>query len=82
MFSVVFPGQGSQKNGMAKEFIDKFEIPYSILPDNIKFFNVLGNNDYNIKIQEPNGEFIKHLRKFKPDVVLNFDTSVRESKAV
>ena len=29
------------------------------------------DNDYNIKIQEPNGEFIKHLRKFKPDVVLN-----------
>ena len=29
------------------------------------------DNDYNIKIKEPNGEFIKHLRKFKPDVVLN-----------
>ena len=29
------------------------------------------DKDYNIKIQEPNGEFIKHLRKFKPDVVLN-----------
>ena len=29
------------------------------------------NTNYNIKIQEPNGEFIKHLRKFKPDVVLN-----------
>ncbi len=26
MFSVVFPGQGSQKLGMAKEFFDKFEI--------------------------------------------------------
>ena len=26
MFSVVFPGQGSQKIGMAKEFFDKFEI--------------------------------------------------------
>ena len=26
MFSVVFPGQGSQKVGMAKEFFDKFEI--------------------------------------------------------
>ena len=32
-----------------QQFIDKFEIPYSNLPDNIKFFNVLGNNDYNIK---------------------------------
>ncbi len=29
------------------------------------------DKDYNIKIQEPNGEFIKQLRKFKPDVVLN-----------
>ena len=26
MFSVVFPGQGSQKLGMAKEFFDKFEL--------------------------------------------------------
>ena len=26
MFSVVFPGQGSQKIGMAKDFFDKFEI--------------------------------------------------------
>ena len=26
MFSVVFPGQGSQKIGMAKEFFDNFEI--------------------------------------------------------
>ena len=32
---------------------------------------LIKDNDYNIKIQEPNGEFIKHLRKFKPDVVLN-----------
>ena len=26
MFSVVFPGQGSQKLGMAKAFFDKFEL--------------------------------------------------------
>ena len=26
MFSVIFPGQGSQKLGMAKEFFDKFEL--------------------------------------------------------
>ena len=32
---------------------------------------LIKNTNYNIKIQEPNGEFIKHLRKFKPDVVLN-----------
>ena len=30
MFSVVFPGQGSQKVGMAKEFFDKFEIVKNI----------------------------------------------------
>ena len=32
---------------------------------------LIKNSNYNIKIQEPNGEFIKYLRKFKPDVVLN-----------
>ena len=32
---------------------------------------LIKNRNYNIKIQEPNGEFIKYLRKFKPDVVLN-----------
>ncbi len=30
MFSVVFPGQGSQKVGMAKEFFDKFEVVKNI----------------------------------------------------
>ena len=33
MFSVVFPGQGSQKIGMAKEFFDKFEIVKKIYKD-------------------------------------------------
>ena len=33
MFSVVFPGQGSQKIGMAKEFFDKFEIVKKIFKD-------------------------------------------------
>ena len=33
MFSVVFPGQGSQKIGMAKEFFDKFEIIKKIFKD-------------------------------------------------
>ena len=33
MFSVVFPGQGSQKMGMAKEFFDKFEIVKKIFND-------------------------------------------------
>ena len=26
MFSVIFPGQGSQTIGMGKEFFDKFEL--------------------------------------------------------
>jgi len=35
-------------------------------------YSVLINNKYyKIKIQEPNGELIKNLKKFKPDVVLN-----------
>ena len=33
MFSVVFPGQGSQKIGMAKEYFDKFEIVKKIFKD-------------------------------------------------
>ena len=33
MFSVVFPGQGSQKIGMAKEFFDKYEIVKKIFKD-------------------------------------------------
>ena len=33
MFSVVFPGQGSQKIGMAKELFDKFEIAKRIFKD-------------------------------------------------
>ena len=33
MFSVVFPGQGSQKIGMAKEFFNKFEIAKKIFKD-------------------------------------------------
>ena len=33
MFSVVFPGQGSQKIGMAKEFFDKFEMVKKIFND-------------------------------------------------
>ena len=33
MFSVVFPGQGSQKIGMGKELFDKFEIVKKIFKD-------------------------------------------------
>ena len=30
-------------------FLEKFEIPYKILPNNIKFYNILGNKDYHLK---------------------------------
>ena len=33
MFSVVFPGQGSQKIGMAKEFFDKFDLVKKIFKE-------------------------------------------------
>ena len=33
MFSVIFPGQGSQMIGMAKDFFDKFEIVKSLFKD-------------------------------------------------
>ena len=33
MFSVVFPGQGSQKIGMAKDLFDKFEIVKKIFKE-------------------------------------------------
>ena len=41
MFSVVFPGQGSQKLGMAKEFFEKFELVKKLFHEwwNIKFTN-------------------------------------------
>ena len=31
------------------QFLEKFEIPYSILPNNMKFYNILGNRDYQLK---------------------------------
>jgi len=31
------------------KFLNNFEIPYSILPNNIKFYNILGNRDYHLK---------------------------------
>ena len=41
------------KSSEDKQFIDKFEKPYESLPNNIKFYQVLGNHDYfgNIKAQ-------------------------------
>jgi tartrate-resistant acid phosphatase type 5 len=31
------------------QFLEKFEIPYSVLPNNIKFYQILGNKDYHMK---------------------------------
>ena len=31
------------------QFLEKFEIPYKLLPNNIKFYNILGNRDYFLK---------------------------------
>lgn len=36
-------------------FLEKFEIPYKNLPDNIKFYNILGNRDYHLK-QSPQSQ--------------------------
>ena len=33
MFSIVFPGQGSQKIGMVKEFYDKYELAKELFKD-------------------------------------------------
>ena len=40
MFSVIFPGQGSQKLGMAKEFYDKFEIVKNIFKEADNTLNI------------------------------------------
>ncbi len=32
------------------QFLEKFEIPYKELPENIKFYNILGNKDYHLKV--------------------------------
>ena len=48
MFSVVFPGQGSQKLGMAKEFFEKFELVKKLFHEadeilNLPIFSLLKN---------------------------------------
>ena len=35
------------------------------------YSELLKNKKYKLKIQEPNGNLIKNLRKFTPDIVLN-----------
>ena len=40
MFSVVFPGQGSQKIGMIKEFYEKYDLAKKIFKDADKILNV------------------------------------------
>ena len=40
MFSVIFPGQGSQKVGMGKELFDKFEIVKNIFKEADKILNI------------------------------------------
>ena len=42
MFSVVFPGQGSQKLGMAKEFFDKFELVKKLFYEADEILNLPG----------------------------------------
>ena len=37
-----------------KQFMEKFELPYSNISNKIKFFNVLGHHDYNIKVSPKN----------------------------
>ena len=39
MFSVVFPGQGSQKIGMAKELFDKFELVKNLFKEADEILN-------------------------------------------
>jgi hypothetical protein len=43
----IYPNGVSSVND--NQFLEKFEIPYSILPNNIKFYNILGNKDYHFK---------------------------------
>ena len=51
--------------GYSKERIVSLNTAKSVYKELIK------DKEYKIHIQEPNGEFVKYLRKFKPDVVLN-----------
>ena len=37
MFSVIFPGQGSQMVGMGKEFYEKYEIVKKLFKKQMKF---------------------------------------------
>lgn len=52
-------------------FLDKFEIPYKILSPNIKFFNILGNRDYNLK-QSPQVQINYSEKSFRWIMPHNF----------
>ena len=43
----------------------------SLLTAKSVFLELKKNKKYNLKIIEPDGKFVKKLRSFKPDVVLN-----------
>ena len=40
MFSVIFPGQGSQSVGMGKEFYDKYELVKSLFKEADEALNI------------------------------------------
>jgi tartrate-resistant acid phosphatase type 5 len=44
----IYPDGVSSVND--NQFLEKFEIPYQQLPENIKFYNILGNKDYHLKV--------------------------------
>ena len=52
MFSVIFPGQGSQLVGMGKEFFNKFDLVKDLFKEGIKCEVDLRNEKINYKIRE------------------------------
>ena len=56
----IFPDGVTSVND--NQFLDKFEIPYKELPENIKFYNILGNKDYHLKVS-PKSQIDYHYSK-------------------
>ena len=46
MFSIVFPGQGSQKIGMVKEFYEKYDLVKRLFKDADEILNILFERSY------------------------------------